>query len=660
MPAAQIQPSQDDIDFLIRSFNSLTDNREYQLPSRYNEDVRYLPKELTPKGGYYDYNYTPYLRKIVDYMSPLSDVHEIVFMKPSQIGATTGALEGSIAYNIGCVPRTQLYVSADQELVQTGMTTKVERLIDGCNLRHLISAQTNTKTKKTGDKAVQKEYPGGFLHAVGARNPGKLRQMSYQVMLLDELDGFPDSLGDEGDPVSLALNRTMAFMASRKILYLSTPLVLQTSKIYKKYKEGDQQMFYVPCVNCGEYIVLHFELKETETATGDRAGIIFDVKSNGKLISESVKYRTQCCGKYLMNEQKTLFLPQGDWRATAEADYEGIVSLWLESLYSPPGMYSWIDMSRDWLKAWDPLKNKVKDIEEMKLFYNTKRGLPFEKRGESVKYERAVEHRRAYPKNTILNHQIVKETGHPILLLTCQCDIHQDNIMANIIAWSDRGTSYHMDFRIIEGKTIDYNDPCWKILEDIIENETWIADNGYKYRIRTTLIDAGYRTDQVYEFCSQYSGGVYPVFGRDKLTDNVTFQEASTKTVEKAGTMCYHINTTITKDRVAAAFLKRWETGELMPDWRPNFPEDFKDDIFQQFGEEWKAEKRNKITNRFEGFFWVHNKGADNHIFDCFSNGMAALQMIAENTCYEILELKDWNWDEFWTYAKAGHFYKIK
>jgi phage terminase large subunit GpA-like protein len=382
MPAAQIQPSQNDIDFLIQSFENITDEKKYMLPSEYNEDVRYLPEELTPKYGYYKYDYTPYLREIVDNLSPLSDVHEIVFMKPVQIGATTGILEGAIAYNIGADPSSQLYVSADKELVETGMTTKVERLLDGCNLRHKIASQTNTKTHKTGDKTAQKEYPGGFLHAVGARNPGKLRSMSYQRIYMDELDGFPDSLGDEGDPVSLALNRTIAFEHTRKILYLSTPLVTQTSKIYKLYLQGDQRNFFIPCIHCGEYIVLFWELKESETSTGDRAGIIFNVRSNGKLIPDSVKYRTQCCGKYMYNENKALFLPEGNWIAQDEPDHEGIVSYWINSLYSPPGMFSWKGVVYDWLKAWNPIKNKVKDIEEMKTFYNTKRGLPFEKRGE--------------------------------------------------------------------------------------------------------------------------------------------------------------------------------------------------------------------------------------------------------------------------------------
>jgi phage terminase large subunit GpA-like protein len=477
---------------------------------------------------------------------------------------------------------------------------------------------------------------------------------------MDELDGFPDSLGDEGDPVSLALNRTIAFEHTRKILYLSTPLVTQTSKIYKLYLQGDQRNFFIPCIHCGEYIVLFWELKESETSTGDRAGIIFNVRSNGKLIPDSVKYRTQCCGKYMYNENKALFLPEGNWIAQDEPDHEGIVSYWINSLYSPPGMFSWKGVVYDWLKAWNPIKNKVKDIEEMKTFYNTKRGFPFEKRGESVKYERVVEHRRMYPANTIYNYKIVKETGYPILLLTCTCDIHQNNIMVHIIAWTVRGISYHMDFRVIEGNTKDENDKCWRELEKIIEFEEWVADDGTRYRLRITLIDAGYRTNQVYLFCSQYSDGVYPVFGRETLgkQGELLFKMAEKKTIEKAGALVYHINTTMSKDRVSTSFQKEWFTGELMPDWRPNFPEDFKDDIFKMYEEERKEEKYDKVTNRFLGFVWRHDFGADNHIFDTNSNAMVALQMLAEDVCFVILKLDHWSWDEFWDYCLKGYFYE--
>ena len=127
-----------DIDFFIQQVNSITDSKIYELPSEYAERVRYLPPELTPMPGKYSFEKAPFLREPLDCLSPTSPIQEVVLMKGVQIMATTGILENYLAYNIGSDPKPQMYVSADKELVTTGMKTKVERMIDTCNLRDLI------------------------------------------------------------------------------------------------------------------------------------------------------------------------------------------------------------------------------------------------------------------------------------------------------------------------------------------------------------------------------------------------------------------------------------------------------------------------------------------------------------------------------------------
>jgi len=616
--------------------------------------------------GYYNYDTTPYLREIADNFSPLSPIREVAFMKPAQIGATTGVLEAVIAYFIGEVPTPQLYISADKELVEQGMKTKVERLIDGCGLRDKMAVQTNVRnTRRTGDTKTEKEYPGGFLHAIGAKNPGKLRQMSYPVILFDELDGMPDKLGNEGDPVSLAKNRSIAFESKRKILYLSTPLVLQTSKIYKLYKKGDQRFFYVPCIHCGEYIVLYWHLNSSQTDTGDEAGIILKTTDAGLLIPDSVGYKCQKCGKIMKNHHKSIFLKEGYWEPTAEPEYNTIRSYWLNSLYSPAGMFSWTGIVYEWLNAFDVIRGKVKDFEEYKKFRNTQQGLPFEDMGESPRYERVIAHRRSYAKNQIINEKIKEESGGPILLLMASCDVQGDKIVVDIKGYAAGPRVYTIDYRELEGSTKEFQSDCWRELEKIIENEKWESDDGKIYKITMTLIDAGYNTDTVYEFCKQYSHGVYPIFGREWLADGVPFMLATKKTIEKAGCLCYHINTNLLKDRIAASFRRDWSTGEIQPVWCPNFPEDLRDDYFRQFENEYKSEKFDKKTNKRLGFFWVKKFNTENEAFDTYVYNIAALEIEAEFICTLEeqkggLGLGTAQWLDFWEFAGRGGYYVEK
>lgn len=645
-----------DISFLQDNFDLLVDERKYLLPSEWNEENRYLPKELTPKPGFYSYDYTPYLKEIIDQMYPGSPARKVVFMKPAQIGATTGILEAAIAYNIGAVPTSMLYISADKELVTIGMSTKVERMLDSCGLREKIASQA--MDRKTGNTKTEKEFPGGFLHAIGARNPGKLRQMSYQTILFDELDGMPNKLGSEGDPVSLAENRSNAYASKRKLLYLSTPLILQTSKIYKLYLQGDQRNYYIPCKNCKEYQVLYWHGKNKQ---GDKYGVVFELDKKGKLIISSVGYKCPFCGFVMRNHDKAWFLPEGAWKATAESQEEGLFTYWMNDLYSPPGMYPWKAIVYDWLKCWDMKRDRVKDIEEYKTFRNTKQGLPFEERGEAPKYERVVMHRRAiYTRNEIPNNFILKETGSTALLLTCAVDCQKNNLFVDVKAWCEGGRSYTIDFREISGPTEDKNSPSWEALRKIIESERWHSKDDKSYFIAMTLIDAGHFTDYVYNFCAEYSSGVYPIFGRDFLREGVTYKELSKKTIEKAGCLGYHVHATKMKDRVSRSFSRDWNQGEIQPDWYPNFPEDFRDDYFRMFEAEHKIEERDRITNKFMRTRWVQEQGKDNHAFDTAAYSFACLDILASRTCIESLGLQSLEWPAFWDEMKKGTYYLEK
>jgi phage terminase large subunit GpA-like protein len=641
-------------------FAGLTNERSYPLPSEYIEQHRYLPKELTRKAGYYRYDYTPYLRKMIDYFHPTNPIHKIVFLKPAQIGATTGILEAAIAYNIGAVPTPQLYISADKELVELGMETKVERMLDSCGLRDLIGSQTGSNSQNKGDKKTEKEYPGGFLHAIGAQSPGKLRQMSYPVILFDELDGFPDRLANEGDPVSLAENRSKTYEDTRKLLYLSTPLVMQTSKIYKLYLLGDQQMFYVPCKNCKNEFVMHWHAVNSH---GDKYGITWDYKKlpTGDLIldKKSVGYVCPHCGYKLRNFDKAWMLPRGEWKATATAHESDLASHWLNACYSPPGMYSWTGMVKSFLKCWDPVREKIKDIDAYRTFRNTDEGLPFEERGEQVSYDRVITHRRSiYALGQIPNKAALQETGSPILQVTCAVDVQKSpaGLYVDVKGWCTGGRSYTLYFDFWEGVAQDFQDPVWRRLEDFIENKVYIADDGAEHRIDHTLIDAawGESTDTVYQFCRQYSVGVYPIFGAEYLKNGLTYEMMSKATIEKAGCIGYRLNTTKLKDKIARVLNDNsWITGQPQPEWYPNFPDDLRDDFFKMLTAEYKAEKRDKRTGRFLGIEWRQIQGRDNHALDTFMIHMAGIEMLAEWACKNMLGMDRLSWPAYWEWLKG-------
>jgi len=647
-----------DIDFFKEIINSITDSKEFELPSEYAEKVRYLPKELTRFPGPFRFDKSPYLKEIVDCFSPLSDVQEVVFMKAVQIMATTGILENVLLYNIGSDPKSQLYISADQGLIQKGFQVKVERAIDSCDLRDLIFSQTK-KRKATGDTTLEKEYPGGFLHGVGARNPGKLRSMSYQIMLFDELDGFPDELGKEGDPVALAKNRTNAYADKRKILYLSTPTITQTSKIYKLYIQGDQRNFYVPCKYCGEMQVLRWHGK---TEDGRDYGIIFKIDKEFLPIYETVGYKCPHCEKIMKNYDKSIIIKKGEWRSTEKSKLPHYRSYWINSLYSPPGMYSWENMVSDWAKCWDIEKNRLKDKSEARTFWNTKRGLPWEEKGQSIKYEKSILYRRTgFILGKIPEKKMINDTGSHALILICSVDVQKDKIYVDVKAWTQGCQSWTIDFFDIIGQIEDIKSDLWSKLDKFIMEKIYVSENGKQYKIANTFIDSGYGKYAyvVYDFCKQYTSNVYAIKGDEFLTGNITFKLFSKETLEKEGLgAAYRINTTKLKDRISRSMsILQWDTGQLQPDWYPNFPENLGDEYFRMLESETRVEEHDKITKQFKRIRWKHIEGSPNHAFDTFVYNMAALEHIADFTCRDVLGLQSLSWPDFWNYCKTGVYY---
>jgi phage terminase large subunit GpA-like protein len=656
---------QGDVDFFIENLQKITDSLCRELPSKFVERVRYLTSELTPFPGGFSFERFPYFRKIVDCFSPLDSTQEVVLMKGNQMGATTAVLETVLLYNIMSDPKAQMYVTADAGLVRTSVQVRIEKMIDNAGARDLIFSQSRKKkgSRNTGDTAIAKEYPGGYLHCFGGRSPARFRGLSYPVALADEVDAFPDSIPKEGTVVDLVRNRTNAYTGNkRKIFWASTPLVKQTSKIEKLYLMGDQEKFYVPCKHCGmmQELVWHGENKDT----GYIWGIEWENDDQYNPIMETVAYKCANpeCGKLMKNYDKSVIIPRGEWRATAKPINPAVKSFHVTPLYNPPGMYTWEDMVRQWAECWDIEKNRVKDKEKYRLFRNTKQGLTFEDSGIQVDYERAIQYRRTgFISGKVPNDIAVEDAGSPILFLAASVDVQNDCLYVDVKGYSAGGATWTLEFFEIKGNTADFNGP-WDKLDAIIGDKRYVGTDGKIYRILITLVDSGHNAEWVYAFAQRHTTGVYACKGKDWIAAGETYQLFSQSALERIGmAQAYHINTGKLKDKISAALMSSfWRGGEYQPQWYPNFPEDFRDDYFKMFEAETKVERRDSLTNQFRGYVWKLDFGKPNHAFDTYVYNLAALEIFAEDFCKspDGLELDALNWDAFWVAAKSGIFYE--
>lgn len=647
--------------WLSREFNALTDEVLQLTPSQWSESKRYLPKQVTPMPGFYDFAVAPYLREIVDALGQDSPVRQVVFMKGVQIGATVGILENIIGYGIDHLRTSPfMMVTADQELAKIRLETNIKPMIAHSGLGHLIQATEEGNKRKTGSTDKKIEWRGGgYLLPFGAKNGDKVRSISVQYLLLDEVDAFPILSGKDGDNLKSAIDRTAAYEASRKILLISTPLIKGSSQIQKAYLAGDQRKYMVACKGCDELhqLVFHGVNKET----GLVYGLIWKLTEKGQLDFKSVRYVCKNCGHEHVNADKSYMMSPKNgakWVATAVSNSPVNRSYHLNALYSPAGMQSWETSVLKWFDAWDIKENKVRDIGALQNFYNNVLGEPFEVIGSKVQFAQVSAHRRtAYTLGTIPNEYAEKVTGSKILFLTCAVDVHKSNLAVSVIGWTRDQRCFVIDYwrfdvKEDEDDCSEITSPVWGRLRSLIEEKVYDSDDGRQYGIVSTLIDAGWSNDTVSNFCSDYQSGVTPILGRDRTAKNQKIAEfAEFKT--QAGQIGYRILVDHYKERLAPVLRREWreEQGD-QPTYHFNAPVDISDKALKELTVESKREKIDPLTG-LSTHYWHRPQGVKNELWDLLVYSHAAVEILAYRICIQEFELETIDWFEFWQYAES-------
>lgn len=217
------------------------------------DKYRILSQEGAAEAGKWRTDRTPYMVEIYNCLTD-SHTESVTIKSSSQIGKTEMLLNILGRY-MHLDPCSILFVQPTVDDAKSFSKERVEPMIRDTKVLKTLIKQANKK----GEGTVQgKMFPGGYVRFVGANSPSGLASRPIRITLLDEVDRFPQSAGDEGDPVKLAERRTATFF-NRKMLRVSTPTDDTTSKIQKLYLEGSQEEWCLQCKHCGEYQPLKWE-----------------------------------------------------------------------------------------------------------------------------------------------------------------------------------------------------------------------------------------------------------------------------------------------------------------------------------------------------------------------------------------------------------------
>jgi phage terminase large subunit GpA-like protein len=558
--------------------------------SQWADKNRFLSSESSAEPGPWRTSRTPYLKDILDDLSPNSPVNEVIAMKGVQLGYTEGGL-CVVGCFIDIAPCPIMYVMPTIEMSKGISESRIDPMIDmSPSLKNRVKP---SRSRDSGNTKFTKRFAGGILVLSGANSAASLRSRPVKVLVLDEVDAYPLSVDNEGSPIALAEKRTSTFGSKRKIYKLSTPTVQGQSVITTEYEKTDQRKYHVPCPHCDHKQELEFGNLKWDEGNYN-----------------SALYFCSGCGVGIEERFKPRMLEGGEWVMTAPENKNTYRKGYhINSLYSPLGWLSWSQIAEMWDQA-------QKDSNLMRVFVNTILGEAYREKGEAPPWENLFNRREQYRMNT---------PPTEVQFVTVGVDVQKDRLELEVVGWCRNKRTYSIDFRALVGDTSAR--PVWDELAKVV-SETWEREDGAELGMRLMAIDTGYNTQHVYDFCKRFDvTRVIPVKGSDSQQVMVAppRQVDVTASGKKIGRVkVWHVGVSVIKSETYGFLRQEKDENGNIPYGYCHFPE-YEPNYFRGLTAE---ELQMKMNSRgYRVYQWV-KKYDRNEPLDCRVYARAAASVV--------------------------------
>lgn len=558
--------------------------------SEWADAYRQLSSKASAEPGRWKTSRTPYLKEIMDSLSPTSPVERIAFMKGAQVGGTECG-NNWIGFVIHHSPGPMITVLPTGDMAERTSKQRIAPLIEATpELAELVNP---ARSRDSGNTLLSKEFRGGILIMTGANSATGLRSMPARYIFMDEVDAYPGDVDGEGDPVGLAEARARTF-ARRKIFMVSTPKISGSSRIEREYLSSDQRKYFVPCPHCGHK--QHLEFERLRWNKGDPSSVYYEC--------------AECSGQILEHHKTEMFdLENGaEWIPTAESSDGKTVGYHISGLYSPVGWLSWEQIARDWESAQG-------SIESIKRFKNTVLGEAWVEKGDVPQWESLYQRAEDYIK-----------APFGVLFLTAGVDVQKDRLEVSVYGWGRKRHKWRIEHKIIHGDTS--RDAVWSELTEYLDSE-FEHQSGASLRLLKIAIDTGYATERVYRYIrDKRDSRVLAIKGVQRGSSLVGLPRAvgATKQGKKArfGIKLYSVTGPMAKEELYSDLQKVIEVsedGEVMyPSGYVHFNKD-DGEFFKQICSEQLVTRKNRSGYQVTEWQKMRDR---NEALDCFVYARAA------------------------------------
>lgn len=560
---------------------------------------RYLSAESADLSGKYSTDLTPWIPGMHDALDDPT-IWKVVCMKSAQIAWTDGVINNWLGRIIDIDPSPVIGLFAK---VDAAREYGVEKFAPMVLATPCLTAKVDVRTsRKDGNRALFKKFPGGFLKLVGSNSPSNVKSTPAPRVFVEEPDDASINVGKQGDSIKLLEERTKTY-ARRKVVFGGTPSVKGLSTIEDAYLTGDQRRFHVPCPDCGESHVLDWEHVRWDSDAPTPHPVY------GLHRPETALYACPHCGVLWDDAKKNRAVRQGRWIAAREC--RGVASFHINELYSPfPGSRLERLVER-YLEAQHKLEQG--DDTDMIVFCNSARGLPYEYLSDAPDAQALQERAEAYPENTV-------PAGG--LILTAGIDVQHDRLAIIIRAWGRDEESWLVFWGELHGNPLDKTDAVWSEVETLVFQARSHA-RGALLAVTAASIDSGdgATSESVYQWVRAMNRkgrnvmatkgpstdfGQLEIFAKPKVSMDTKGQR-NTKAAN-FGLRVYPVGTNKAKDLLSGRMKLRGQGAGRM-----HWYQDVRADYWSQVTSEVKAPHRSLRNKRI----WQKRVGRSNEAWDC-------------------------------------------
>lgn len=571
--------------------------------SQWADARRRLSAKQSAEPGAWRTDRNPLLREPMDALSVRSGVHDVALCWPIQFGKTEVALN-IVGYTMDHDPAPVMVCLPGEVSLNKWVAQKLQPMID--ETPSVRESLTSVASREAANARTFKDFAGGQLYIEHAGSPSRLKSTSVRKLIVDELDEFAVNLSGGDDPVEMLDGRTSAFPGGYQRLYISTPQLRSTSRIWWLWEKSDQRRYHVPCPHCGEAQPLMWPDLHWGTVPAPGA-------------ARRVWYTCRACGVESDEYKWKGAIPAGGWVAGNPASrLRGYTA---NCLYYPLGLGPrWHELVDRWLDAQgDPAR--------MKTFVNDRLAEPWEdKRSANVRANLVQERAAPYPLRT---------APRGVIRITAGIDTQDDRLEVQIIGWGRGRQFWVLDYAALPG------DPAlpavWGAVTDLL-NRPIVHESGALMHVEASSFDMlGHRTDYVKAYVRGRSvrramasygakANTAPILSRARLQD-VTWRGKT----DTRGVHVFQIGTVDAKHALFAQLAAdhdayhAWlqmpdsDTKPSAPDQLAHFSAELPDEYFAGL----VSEVYNPAKNRFEKRrgavrnepldTWVHAYAATHH-----------------------------------------------